>query len=43
MGMLLHRHNATAVKKDKITKAADVTPVVEKKTTKKKDAEKSEK
>ena len=42
MGMLLHRRNATAVKKDKTTKVADVTPV-EKKAVKKTDEKKSDK
>lgn len=45
MGMLLRRRNATAVKEGKTTKAADVTPVVEKKSKKdkEKDDNKSEK
>lgn len=43
MGMLLHRRNATAVKEGKTTKVADVTPVAEKKATKKADGKKSDK
>lgn len=43
MGMLLRRRNATTVKEGKTTKAADVTPVAEKKATKKADEKKSDK
>ena len=41
MGMLLHRRNATNNKK--VTKAENVTPVAEKKATKKADEKKSDK
>ena len=43
MGMLIHRRKATEVKKGKTTKLADVTPVAEKKATKKADEKKSDK
>lgn len=43
MGMLLRRRNATAVKEGKTTKVANVTPVAEKKATKKADEKKSDK
>lgn len=43
MGMLLRRRKATEVKPEKTTKLADVTPVVEKKATKKADEKKSDK
>lgn len=43
MGMLIHRRKATEVKNGKTTKLDDVTPVAEKKATKKADDKKSEK
>lgn len=43
MGMLLRRRKATAVKEGKTTKVADVTPVAEKKATKKSEDKKSDK
>lgn len=42
MGMLLRRHYTTE-SKEKVTKVADVTPVAEKKATKKTDDKKSDK